>query len=152
MSHGHGGHGIVEGENKKIAILISVLALFLAISETLGKSAQTDAVTSNVEASNLWAFYQAKTIRKTTMETAAEQMEVDVKLAKDAAVKEVLEKRINEWRERAARYESEPKPNGKGEGRKELMSTTTPRIPRACVRAVSTRCMAVVSSCREMLG
>jgi len=122
MSHGHGGHGIVEGENKKIAILISVLALFLAISETLGKSAQTDAVTSNVEASNLWAFYQAKTIRKTTMETAAEQMEVDLKLAKDPNVKDLLEKRVNEWKERAARYESEPKPNGKGEGRKELMA------------------------------
>jgi Domain of unknown function (DUF4337) len=122
MSHGHGGHGIVEGENKKIAILISVLALFLAIAETLGKSAQTDALSSNVEASNLWAFYQAKTIRKTTMETAAEQMEVDLKLAKDPAVKDLLEKRVNDWKERAARYESEPKPNGKGEGRKELMA------------------------------
>ena len=122
MSHGQGGHGVVEGDNKKIAILISVLALFLAIAETLGKSAQTDALSSNVEASNLWAFYQAKTIRKTTMETAAEQMEVDVKLAKDANVKDVLEKRVNEWKERAARYESEPKPNGKGEGRKELMA------------------------------
>lgn len=120
MSHGHGGHGVVEGENKKIAILISVLALLLAISETLGKSAQTNAVTSNVEASNLWAFYQAKTIRKTTMETAAEQMEVDVKLAKDPGVKDLLEKRVSEWRERAARYESEPKPDGKGEGRTEL--------------------------------
>ena len=29
--------------NKKIALLISVLALFLAFSETLGKSAQTAA-------------------------------------------------------------------------------------------------------------
>ena len=122
MSHGHGGHGIVEGENKKIAILISVLALFLAISETLGKSAQTDALSFNVEASNLWAFYQAKTIRKTTMETAAEQMEVDLKLAKDPIVKDLLDKRVNEWKERAARYESEPKPNNKGEGRKELMA------------------------------
>ena len=121
MSHGH-GHGLVEGDNKKIAILISVLALFLAIAETLGKSAQTDALGSNVEASNLWAFYQAKTIRKTTMETAAEQTEVDLKLAKDPVVKELLEKRVNDWKERAARYESEPKPNNKGEGRKELMA------------------------------
>lgn len=124
MAHGHGGehHGPVEGENKKIAILISVLALFLAISETVGKSAQTSALSFNIEASNLWAFYQAKTIRKTTMETAAEQMEVDVRLAKDPAVKTLLEKRVNDWKERAARYESEPKPNGKGEGRKELMA------------------------------
>ena len=121
MSHG-GGHGLVEGENKKIAILISVLALFLAIAETLGKSAQTDGISSNVEASNLWAFYQAKTIRKTTMETGAEQMEVDVQLAKDADVKALLEKRVKEWKDRAARYESEPRPNNKGEGRKELMA------------------------------
>ena len=123
MAHGHGsGHGMVEGDSKKIAILISVLALFLAIAETLGKSAQTEALSSNVEASNMWAFYQAKTIRKTTMETAAEQMAVDLKLAKDPVVKDLLEKQVNDWKERAARYESEPKPNGKGEGRKELMA------------------------------
>ena len=121
MSHG-AGHGVVEGDNKKIAILISVLALFLAIAETLGKSAQTDALSSNVEASNLWAFYQAKTIRKTTMETAAEQMEVDLALARDPVVKDLLDKRIQAWRARAATYESEPKADGKGEGRKELMA------------------------------
>lgn len=121
MSHG-GGHGVVEGENKKIAILISILALFLAIAETLGKSAQTDGISYNVEASNMWAFFQAKTIRKTTMETAAEQMEVDLKLGKDPATKDILEKRIKDWQSRAARYESEPKPDGKGEGRKELMA------------------------------
>ena len=127
MAHGHGaGHGVVEGENKKIAILISILALFLAIAETLGKSAQTDAISSNVEASNLWAFYQAKTIRKTTMETAAEQMEVDLQLAKEDATREILKKRIEGWQTRAARYESEPKldkkGNNLGEGRKELMA------------------------------
>ena len=119
MAHGHGGHdhGLVEGENKKIAIIISVLALFLAVAETLGKSAQTDALKFNVEASNLWAFFQAKTIRKTTMETAAEQMEVDIQLAKDQGVKDILEKRANSWKTRAARYESEPETQ---EGRKEL--------------------------------
>ena len=116
MSHG-AGHGLVEGENKKIAIIISILALFLAIAETLGKSAQTDALSFNVEASNLWAFFQAKTIRKTTMETAAEQMEVDIKLAKDTGVIELLEKRVKDWKVRAARYESEPETQ---EGRKEL--------------------------------
>ena len=118
MAHGHGhGHDLVEGENKKIAVLISVLALFLAIAETLGKSAQTSALKYNVEASNLWAFFQAKTIRKTTMETAAEQMEVDIQLAKDQGVRDILEKRANQWKTRAARYESEPDTQ---EGRKEL--------------------------------
>lgn len=119
----HGGHGGAEhggSENKRIAILISVLALFLAISETVGKSAQTNALTYNIEASNLWAFYQAKTIRKTTMETAAEQMDVDLQLAKDPTVKTLLAERVKGWRDRAARYETEPKADGKGEGRKEL--------------------------------
>jgi hypothetical protein len=120
MAHGHGAHG-VEGDNKKSAIFISVLALFLAIAETIGKSAQTNALSANVEASNLWSFFQAKTIRKTTLETAAEQMDIDAQLARDPETKQLLDKRVAAWRQRAATYESEPKPNGLGEGRKELM-------------------------------
>jgi hypothetical protein len=46
----------ISGSNKKIALLIAVIALFLAFSETLGKSAQTAAISDNVEASNLWPF------------------------------------------------------------------------------------------------
>ena len=34
----------VEGFNKRIALVIAVLALFLSFSETLGKSAQTEAI------------------------------------------------------------------------------------------------------------
>src|SRR5215813_1245186 len=79
--HGHeGGHGdakpVIEGRNKKIALLIAVIALFLAFSETLGKSAQTAALSYNVEASNLWAFFQAKTIRRTRVETAAQELSI----------------------------------------------------------------------------
>ncbi len=79
--HGHGGtrdKGLIEGTNKKIALLIAVIALFLAFSETLGKSAQTAGIGYNVEASNLWAFFQAKTIRRTLVETAAQEMTVAV--------------------------------------------------------------------------
>ena len=69
MSHGH-GHAD-HGGNKGIALLISVLALVLAFSETLGKNAQTSALAHNIEASNLWAFFQAKTVRQTVLRTAA---------------------------------------------------------------------------------
>ena len=107
-SHGHGaGHGS-EGENKYIAIFISILALFLAIAETMAKSAQTNSITYNVEASNLWAFFQAKSIRRTNVETAADAMDIDIKLAKDPATKQLLEKRVADWRAAAARYRSEP--------------------------------------------
>src|SRR5438034_2683322 len=76
--HGHGGgKGGLESRNKKIALLISVIALCLAFSETLGKSAQTAALSYNVEASNLWAFYQAKTIRQTALQAGTEILKVE---------------------------------------------------------------------------
>jgi len=58
----HAGH--IAGNNKRIALLIAVIALFLAFSETLGKSANTEAITLNIKASDTWNFFQAKTIRR----------------------------------------------------------------------------------------
>ena len=107
----------LEGSNKKIALLISVIALFLAFSETLGKSAQTAGIGYNVEASNLWAFFQAKTIRMTAVRTAAEVVELDIVATADPAQREAKLKRIENWQKTAARYDTEPETQ---EGRKEL--------------------------------
>ena len=104
------GHGHIDPSNKKIALLIAVLALVLAFSETLGKSAQTSALSQNIEASNLWSFFQAKTIRQTVVRTAAEQTEV---ISPNAT------KLIEQWRKTAQRYQTEP---ATGEGRDELMA------------------------------
>ena len=46
--------------NKKIALLIAVLALFLAFSETLGKSAQTNAIADNIKSSDTWNFFRQR--------------------------------------------------------------------------------------------
>ncbi len=107
----------LEGSNKKIALLISVIALFLAFSETLGKAAQTNGIGYNVEASNLWAFFQAKTIRMTAVRTAAEAVELDVVATADPAQRDAKLKRIETWVKTAARYDTEPETQ---EGRKEL--------------------------------
>jgi hypothetical protein len=103
--------------NKKIALLIAVLALFLAFSETLGKSAQTAAITYNVASSDLWAFFQAKTIRMTVLRTAAEQMQIEAERTTDADLKARLNKTIDTWKKTADRYDNEPSTN---EGRKQL--------------------------------
>src|ERR1700730_4729736 len=108
----------IGASNKQIALLISIVALFLAFAETLGKSAQTEAISHNVASNDLWAFYQAKTIRMTTLQTAAEAMQADLPLITDPAVRAAKEKQIAEWRKTANRYESDPE---KKEGRKELM-------------------------------
>jgi hypothetical protein len=104
-------------ENKKIAILIAVIALCLALSETLGKGAQTESISKNVEASNLWAFFQAKTIRRTTVQTAAEHAKLGIGAATDDATKAALQKQIDDWQKTAARYRSEPSTH---EGSEEL--------------------------------
>jgi len=108
-AHGHADHG----GNKGVALLISVLALVLAFSETLGKSAQTAGLAYNIEASNLWAFYQAKTIRQTTLRTASEQMAAQV----GANLSEGMKKQIEAWKKTIERYQSEEKPP---EGRDQL--------------------------------
>jgi hypothetical protein len=114
---GHGGHGHIDPSNKRVALLIAIIAAGLAFSETLGKSAQTASLSANIEASNLWSFFQAKTIRMTTLRTAAEALEADLPRAQDARTKEALSKRIDEWNKTVARYDTEPET---GEGRKEL--------------------------------
>jgi len=106
-----------SSSSKKIALLISVLALFLAFSETLGKSAQTAAIAYNVTANDLWAFYQAKNIRETILGAVAEQLQVETDRSTDPAVKARLDKTIADWKKTIARYRSDPV--GK-EGRKEL--------------------------------
>ena len=63
--------------NKKIALLIAIMALFLAFSGMLGKSANTEALNLNILASDTWAFFQARTIRRTTLSTAIEVMTMD---------------------------------------------------------------------------
>jgi hypothetical protein len=109
--------GEFEGFNKRIALLIAILALFLSFSETLGKGAQTEVVTKNIEASDLWSFFQAKSIRMTQVNTAAEEMAVAVAGAADPAAKDAMQKQIDAWKKTASHYDSDPSTN---EGRKEL--------------------------------
>ena len=104
-------------ENKKIALLIAVIALFLALSEMLGKGAQTESIAKNVEASNLWAFFQAKSIRRTVVQTAADQAKLSLAAMGDEAAKAPLQKQIEDWQKTAARYRSEPET---GEGTEQL--------------------------------
>ncbi len=130
---GHAPHEHGDG-NKTVALIIAILALMLAVSEIFGQKAQTHTLQSNIEASNLWAFYQAKTIRKTVTEGFADEVELVQLGVADPAQKKSMQERVAKWRAAASRYESEPgepikdpktgKETGQskpGEGRKELI-------------------------------
>jgi hypothetical protein len=120
---GH-GHAEAHTSNKGVALLIAVLALFLAFSEMGGSITARESQEKNLEASNLWNFFQAKTIRRTTVQTAAEQIESQLPTINDPALKDAMQKRIADWRRTADRYESEP---STGEGRQELMARAKER-------------------------
>ena len=101
---------------RRIALLIAVLAALLSIIQTIGDNAAQDALKYNIDASNLWSFFQAKTVRQTSVRTAAETLEL---AAAPSERKEAWDKRLNEWRQTIARWETEPETN---EGRKELVA------------------------------
>jgi hypothetical protein len=121
LEHEHadgGGHATkVSDRNKKIALLIAVIALFLSLSETLGKSAQTAGIELNIKASDTWNFFQAKTVRQTTLRTAAEALRIELTGQTDEALKSVMSKQIDGWNATVKRYESDPEQK---DGRKEL--------------------------------
>jgi hypothetical protein len=108
----HAGHS-----NKNIALVIAVLALFLAFSETLGKASQTEGISLNIKASDTWNFFQAKTIRQTSLRTAAQAFQAEAATITDEPRKAALLKQADEWMKTVARYESDPKEK---DGRKEL--------------------------------
>jgi transcriptional regulator with XRE-family HTH domain len=103
--------------NKKIALQIAILALFLAFSETLGKSAQTAAIADNIKASDTWNFFQAKTIRQTSLRIAADGLTAQLPSMANDEAKAAIAKQIESWRSTVSRYESDPK---EMDGRKEL--------------------------------
>jgi hypothetical protein len=110
------------------AISIAVMAMLLAITSLGGGNVAEDIMGNNIHASDTWAFYQAKSIRQTANKLAAEELESQILLQQDSLkpeVREALEKKVKQYNETAARYESEPdknEPNNpiKGEGKKEL--------------------------------
>ncbi|MBD0270847.1 MAG: DUF4337 family protein [Acetobacteraceae bacterium] len=104
-------------ENKRVALLIAALALALALTEVAGDDAKTEAQMRNVESANLWAFFQARTIRQTVLAAEADRAALDAAQLADPASRSAMEQQIGRWRATVARWESEPETR---EGRREL--------------------------------
>jgi hypothetical protein len=105
-------------ENKRVALLIAALALALALTEVAGDDAKTEAQMKNVESANLWAFFQARTIRQTVLGAEADRAALDATQIADPTARAALEQQVQRWRATMARWESEPETR---EGRRQLM-------------------------------
>ncbi len=108
---------IKDARSRRLALLIAALAALLAVISMQDDNTAQDAIRSNIEASDLWAFFQAKTARQFTLERESEMLKVERVGAtpeKQAAIDDLLKA----WAAKDAQYDSDPK---SGEGRKELM-------------------------------
>jgi hypothetical protein len=104
-----------EPRARGVAILVSMLAAVMALSEIGGKAAQTEYLTSHVALSNDWAFYQAKNLRSVVRNSEADLL-ASMPNAADAAI----QARIKDAKDYAARMRDDPEG---GEGMKQLAAT-----------------------------
>jgi len=107
------------GKNRT-ALTISILAMVLAVASLGGSNAAKDITQENILAANSYAFYQAKSIRQTSLKIAAADLELQMlrEPAMPAAAKEAMQKKIEDYKKTIERYESEPETQ---EGKKELL-------------------------------
>jgi len=120
----HGQEHTLEGDDrlrKFAGIYVGVVAVLLAIATLGGSKAMKEMLNANIHAADTYAFAQAKHIRGTAYEIAADQLEFELatQTAPPEAEKAKAEERLKRYRTNVARYESDPKT---GEGRKELLA------------------------------
>ena len=122
----HGGHEAHSAEGdasfrRFAAIYLGVIAMLLAITSLGGSNATKVMLNSNIQASDIYGYYQSKYIRQTVYQTTADELEVGLLAQPDMAqaAKDKLGETIRRYRSRAERYESDP---STGEGKKELLA------------------------------
>src|SRR3982750_4880526 len=72
----------------RVALTIAFMAMLLAITSLGGGNAAEDIMNNNIQASDTWAFYQAKTIRKTSTELAADALETQLAMSQNLSIEQ----------------------------------------------------------------
>jgi len=106
---------------KFTGIYLGIVAMLLAITALGGSNATKTMLAANIQASDVYGYYQAKNIRQTVYQLTAEQLEAEL-LSQPGMPEEARNKiggMIQRFRERVDRYESDP---STGEGKKELLA------------------------------
>ena len=107
-----------EARNKWVGVYIGILAVLLAICAVGGENAAKDATRTNIEASNTWAFFQAKNLRRHNLRVTIDELEIRLtEPGLSPATREAITKKIAEYKATVQRLTSEP---DKQEGLDEL--------------------------------
>jgi len=90
-----------SGFERQIAATMAILAVLLAVDSLFGHRAHTEEILNQAKASDQWAYYQAKAIRRTTNEVAAQ-------LARSLSGSTApVDKAVDGFNQTAQRYERE---------------------------------------------
>lgn len=112
--------GTSRQRDRMIAVYIGILAVGLAICSVGADNATKDATARNIEASNTWAFFQAKNIRRNDVRLRIDELELQ--LATEPGLSDsaraMIEESIKKHRDYTAHLTSEPET---GEGLKQLV-------------------------------
>lgn len=104
----------------RAAVVIAFFAMCLAITGLGGSNAAKEAFNNNILAANFFSFFQAKNIRQTSYQLAADELELSLQgnpaLAGEA--RKAVQAKVDAYRKTVARYKSEPDTR---EGKKELL-------------------------------
>lgn len=119
----HEAHSAAADANfrKYTGIYLGIIAMLLAITALGGAHATKTIVNANIQASDTYGFYQARNIRQTAYQIAAEGLEADLVAQPSIpeAARAKIEQMAKRYRERVDRYESDP---SSGDGKKELLA------------------------------
>ena len=116
-------HETDKERDRFIGVYIGILAVLLALCTLGGGNATKDATIKNIEASNTWAFFQAKNMRRHVLrlETDALELRRATEAGLSAEAKTAITARIADYRKQDAALTSDPdKPEGKREGLDQL--------------------------------
>ncbi len=106
-------------KDRLIGVYIAVLAVILALCTMGGGNAAKEATLKNIEASNLWAFFQAKNLRRQALRLQIDQLEImrDGDPNLPAATRAAIEAKITDYKAQDALLTSD---KARNEGLDEL--------------------------------
>ena len=103
---------IGDKSKTRTALTISVFAMVLAFASLGGSNAAKESMHENIQASNTYAFYQAKNIRQTSLKIAMSDLELQVLQQPSMPVpaKEAMPKKLLNTKRRLSATSQSPKP------------------------------------------
>jgi hypothetical protein len=119
---------------RRVGLLIGILACCLAITSTGGSKMMKRTINANIEASDAYAFFQARNIRQQVLSAASDELDALRKAVPNQPPEALafIDERQQAYRQQIARFDSSP---ATGDGKKELLQKAKEASERRAVAA-----------------